>query len=65
MEGDPKPGALVGRMSFQNCNATIDVRLLGFCMFKVYIMSYCLCLLVFRLCECIITMGMVIEFLRN
>lgn len=24
MEGDPKPGALLGRMSFQNCNSSID-----------------------------------------
>lgn len=24
VEGDPKPGALLGRMSFQNCNASID-----------------------------------------
>ncbi|KAI5084616.1 hypothetical protein GOP47_0000785 [Adiantum capillus-veneris] len=24
LEGDPKPGALLGRMSFQNCNTSID-----------------------------------------
>eukprot|EP00250_Pteridium_aquilinum_P006637 c16516_g1_i1 orf=152-499(+) len=24
VEGDPKPGALLGRMSFQNCNASVD-----------------------------------------
>ncbi|KAG0560070.1 hypothetical protein KC19_10G152300 [Ceratodon purpureus] len=24
VEGDPKPGAVIGRMSFQNCNPTVD-----------------------------------------
>lgn len=24
VEGDPKPGALIGRMSFQNCNPTVE-----------------------------------------
>ncbi|MCO5583541.1 hypothetical protein L7F22_037452 [Adiantum nelumboides] len=24
VEGDPKPGALLGRMSFQNCNTSVD-----------------------------------------
>lgn len=24
VEGDPRPGALLGRMSFQNCNASVD-----------------------------------------
>ena len=24
VEGDPKPGAVIGRMSFQNCNPTVE-----------------------------------------
>lgn len=24
VEGDPKPGAIIGRMSFQNCNPTVE-----------------------------------------
>ena len=67
MEGDPKPGALMGRMSFQNCNATVDVRILVFA-YLSHDSSYVSSDFIFLFCGvvlvCLTSMGVSFNFLE-
>uniref|UniRef100_A0A453DXT7 Uncharacterized protein n=1 Tax=Aegilops tauschii subsp. strangulata TaxID=200361 RepID=A0A453DXT7_AEGTS len=38
MEGNPLPGAVKGRMSFQNFNPSIDVSSVAFCPSRCYVL---------------------------
>jgi len=46
MEGNPHPGAVKGRMSFQNFNPSIDVSLEGFLLY-ISLWLFCPCRFVF------------------